>query len=84
MKLLPETAAACGLALALACSASTKLAPLDKALLVNAERAAGAIVTRQDGGMPSADRGLAGTACDDVVKVVEHAKQDSGFVCPPR
>ena len=76
-------AASCGdLAALPACTRSTHLTPLDQQLIVGAKRADAFIVTRQDGGMPRADRLLAGSACDNLSKVLEHASLDGGAACP--
>lgn len=64
------------------CSRSTHLTPLDQQLVVGARRADAFIVTRQDGGMPRADRLLAGSACDNLSRVLEHSGLDAGAPCP--
>ena len=66
----------------LACSRQTHLSPLDQQLVVGAKRADAFIVTREDGGMPRADRLLASSACENLTKVLAHAAVDSGAACP--
>jgi hypothetical protein len=63
------------------CSRGTYLSPLDRELLSGAARADAFIVTRQDGGAPSAVRALAGSACASIAKVERDAKLEAG-VCP--
>ena len=81
--LLALAAASCGGLTPLpACSRSTHLAPLDQQLVAGAKRADAFIVTRQDGGMPRADRLLASSACENLARVLEHASVDAGSPCP--
>ena len=67
---------------AIACTKGAYLPPLDRQLVAGAMRADALIVTRQDGGMPHADRLLAESACGNLAKVMEHAQDDAGMVCP--
>lgn len=62
----------------------TRLSPLSVQRLQGAERATAAIVIRQDGGMPSADRLLAASAYCTVAGVLAEAKAvgvDAGIPC---
>ncbi len=74
-------AASCG-DLSSACSHETHLAPLDQQLVLGAKRADSFIVTREDGGMPRADRLLASSACENLAKVLADSKLDAGAPCP--
>jgi hypothetical protein len=65
-----------------ACVKATYLAPQDAAILVNAKREATFIVTRQDGGMPHADRIFASETCKSIAKVLTDSSRDAGGACP--
>jgi hypothetical protein len=64
-----------------ACTKETYLAPNDQELVKGAIRADNFIVTRNDGGEANAARGLADSACKNLVKLQKDAKLDAG-VCP--
>ncbi len=64
------------------CTHGTTLAPLDQQLAQGAKRADAFIVTRQDGGMPRADRLLAESACGNIAAILQHAHLDAGAPCP--
>ena len=66
------------------CSSRTHLAAVDQTSLITAQRDTSAIVDRQDGGMPSADRALAkGAYCaiDGVLVRADAPRADAGINC---
>ena len=68
----------------MACGGGTSLSPLSVQRLLGAERTTAAIVTRHDGGMPSADRLLAASAycvIDGVMQEAKVAGIDAGIPC---
>lgn len=72
------------IAMIAACTAGTHLSPLSVQRLTGAERATAAIILRQDGGMPSADRLLAASAYCTIDSVLREAKAtgiDAGVPC---
>ena len=67
-----------------ACATRTTLAPLDQGALLTSERLNAAIVNRQDGGMPSADRALSKEAycsTDGVLWRAGAPRADAGIAC---